>query len=149
MPRGFVTLAFVVALSGFAACGGRHYWSATATQGQGVRVDPMQAWVAGGKLWLRTTVFNGTSEPIRVIRDDVACVLPSGQRVGRAAGTTTVHTPYVLPPGQSHAVYVEFEGEGFDWSTVPEVKVDFSHAVFRGEQPVSVAPMVVTNPGGE
>jgi hypothetical protein len=132
----------------FTACGSKHYWSATPAQGDGVHVDPMQAWVGGGKLWVRATVFNGGSLPVRVVRDEVACVLPGGQRIGRAAGATSLHNTYAIPPGESHAVYVEFEAEGFDWDGVPSVTVDFSKAIYRGEQPVNVAPMTITNSHG-
>lgn len=111
-------------------------------------MQPIQAWVGGSKLWVRTTVLNGSPEPIVVLRDAVVCTLPNGQQVGRASGSTSVHTPYVLPPGGAHAVYVEFEGEGFDFHAVPQVTVDFSKAITTNGQPVAVSPMVLVNDGG-
>ena len=125
------------------ACGSKQLWTAFPAQGDGVRVDPIGTWVSGGKLWVRVTVSNGSPAPIEVVRDAVVCVLPNGQRLGRAMGSTTVHTAYMIPPGGAHAVFVEFSAQGFDWDTVPDVNIDFSPAMTRGGQPINVAPLPI------
>lgn len=91
-------------------CGGRQNWSAGEALGGGVRVQPIQAWVSGHKLWVRTTVINGTTDAIIVVRDSISCTLPNGSRVGRASGSATPHAPYAIAAGGAHAVYVEFRG---------------------------------------
>lgn len=139
-----LALSAVLLASG---CGGKQFWNAGTAQGGGVQVQPMQSWVSGHKLWVRTTVLNGTTDPIVVVRDAISCALPNGAMVGRASGSTTVHTPYVIPAGGAHAVYVEFEEGDFDWHTVPQVTVDFSKAITKNGQPVGVSPMQIVNAG--
>src|SRR5579859_4576565 len=93
------------------ACGHKEYMHAQSVQGASVSVMPTQIWVGGGKLWVRTTVLNNGRDSVTVIRDAVTARLPNGTTMGRASGKTTLHQPYVLPPGGAHAVYVEFEGD--------------------------------------
>lgn len=143
MHRRPVLLGLLALLSMLAllACA-KHYFQAQTAEGEGVTVQPMQVWVGGHKLWVRVTVINRGPEPIVVNRDAVTARLPSGQVVGRATGRTSLHDDYFIPPGGSHAVYVEFAEQGFDWDTVPQVTVDFSRAISRSGQAVPVAMVV-------
>jgi hypothetical protein len=127
------------------ACGGgKHLWAAQPVSGP-VTIQPQQVYVRGGKLWVRTNVINGTNQPIMVDRDQIIARLPNGAIVHRASGSTTVHTPYMLPPGAAHAVYVEFFGEGFDWRDVPGAQIDFSPGVTTNGQPMQIPPLMVAN----
>lgn len=136
-----LTLPFIIM-----GCGSKQYWSARSAKGSGVQIQPMQAWVGGHKLWVRVTVVNGSSDPIRVVRDGVTCALPDGHKIARASGSSTNHSAYFIPAGGSHAVFVEFEEVDFDWHNVPKVSVDFSKGIFgKDEQPVAVEPMEITN----
>ena len=139
------TLPFLVM-----GCGSKQYWSARSAKGGGVQIQPQQAWVGGHKLWVRVTVVNGTPDPIRVVRDGMTAMLPDGHKVARASGSSTSHAAYFIPPGGSHAVFVEFEEVDFDWHSVPKVSVDFSKGIFgKNEQTITVEPMEITNTGGD
>ncbi|MEO6420503.1 MAG: hypothetical protein ABIP39_13890 [Polyangiaceae bacterium] len=150
--RRFVTvLSLSLALPLFAiGCGSKQFWTATPAKGGGVDVEPMSAWVGGHKLWVRATVVNNSPDPIRVVRDGMTCTLPDGHKIPRASGSSTAHTAYFIPPGGSHAVYIEFLDQDFDWHEVPKVSVDFSKGIFgKNEQQITVSPMVITNAGDE
>lgn len=112
------------------------YLHAEPVQDEGVAVQPMQVWISGHKLWVRVNVVNQGSEPIMVERDAIVARLPNGVTVGRAMGRTSLHGAYFIPPYASHAVFVEFEEQGFDWDTVPRVTIDFTQGVHRGATPV-------------
>ena len=104
-------LAVFVLASLLSACGGgKHFWAAQPVNGP-VSIQPEEVWVHHSKLWVRTNVVNGTDQPIMIDRDQIVARLPNGAMVHRASGSATVHAPYVVPPGASHAVYVEFFGE--------------------------------------
>lgn len=133
-PIRFLVLLAAIALL---ACT-KSYLHAETAQAEGVVVQPMQVWIGGQKLWVRVNVANEGSEPILVDRDRVVARLPSGQTVSRAVGRTSLHGAYVVPPHTSHLVYVEFEELGFDWETVPRVTIDFTNAVTRGDQHISL-----------
>ena len=139
------SLLVVVCISLLFACGGgKEYWAAQPTMGP-ISIQPEQVWVHGSKLWVRTNVVNGTDQPIMINRDLIIARLPSGAVVHRASGSATIHAPYVVPPGASHQVYVEFLGEGFDWHDVPGAQIDFSPGVTVNGQPVQVPPLAVAN----
>lgn len=131
-------------------CGSKQYWSASPAKGGGVQVEPMQAWVGGHKLWVRATVINNSPDQIRVVRDGMTCTLPDGHKLARAAGSSTSHAAYFIPPGGSHAVFIEFQDQDFEWQAIPKVSVDFSKGIFgKGEAPITVSPMEITNSGDE
>ncbi len=116
----------------------KSYLRAETAQAEGVVVQPLQVWIGGQKLWVRVTVANEGSEPIVVDRDQVVARLPSGQTIGRSVGKTSLHGAYFIPPHTSHLVYVEFEEQGFDWDAVPRAVIDFTPAMTRGNQHISV-----------
>jgi len=121
------------------ACGGgKTYMRAQTVQSAGVLVQPTDVWIGGHKLWVRVDLANQGPAPLIVNRDAIVARLPNGQTVPRAVGRTTVHNEYMIPPGASHAVWVEFEEAGFDWHAVPQVTIDFTPAVMRAGQPVPV-----------
>ena len=136
----------ILALWVVIACGGgKRYWVAQAAPGP-ITIQPEQVWVAHGKLWVRTNVVNGTNQPIMINRDSIVARLPNGAVVPRAAGSATIHAPYLIPPGASHAVYVEFYGGELDWDTVPTAQIDFSSGVTMNGQPIAVPPLTVSKP---
>ncbi len=135
-------MLLLVAMLALLACS-KHYLQARSAHAGGITVQPMQVWVGGHKLWVRVTVINDGAEPIVVTRDLVTARLPGGQTVGRASGAMTQHNNYVIPPNGSHAVYVEFAEQGFDWDTVPQVTVDFTQAIRREGRAVPVTMLVV------
>jgi hypothetical protein len=109
-----------------------------------VQVSPLELYVDGEKLWVRVLVTNTSQGTITVQRDAMTAHLPNGTVIPRAMGTFgSVHTPYVLPPGGVHPVYVEFAAQGFDWKDVPTAQIDFTGAVTRDGQAVQVPPFVV------
>ncbi|HEY2366113.1 MAG TPA: hypothetical protein VGH87_07005 [Polyangiaceae bacterium] len=128
----------------FACGGGKHFWAAQPVSGP-VTVQPEEVWAHGGKLWVRVVLVNGTAAPIVVDRDQMVARLPNGAIVHRAQGTYTQHTPYEIPPGASHPVYVEFPAEGWDWRDVPGAQIDFSAAVTSNGQPMPVPVLTVAN----
>src|SRR6185437_16178443 len=116
----------------------------------GVQVEPTQAWVGGHKLWVRVMVTNTSPDQIRVVRDGMTCTLPDGHKIPRAAGSSTNHAAYFIPSGGSHAVFIEFQDQDFDWHDIPKVSVDFSKGIFgKGEQNIAVPPMEIANSGDE
>jgi len=138
-------LLSILALAVVLACGGgKHYWQAQPAQGGPITIQPEQIWVAHGKLWVRTNVVNGTGQPIMINRDAIVARLPNGAVVHRAAGSATIHAPYLIPPGGAHAVYVEFYADGLDWQTVPNAQVDFSPGLTVNGQPMAVPPLMVS-----
>jgi hypothetical protein len=142
MKTVLYALFFAVAL---AACGGpKEYMRAETVTTADVRILPIQVWTGGGKLWVRVTVVNSSPSTILVIRDAVRVHLPNGAVLGRATGSTSLHNPYSIPPGGAHAVYVEFEAQGFDWQDVGSAQVDFVNAIMKDGQPIAVPAMGVT-----
>jgi hypothetical protein len=139
-------LAFALVLAAspvvVTGCGGKQAWSVASAQSAGVTIEPLDGFVRGGKLWIRTNVVNGGSVPIIVDRDAVRCVLPNGMAIARASGSATVHTPYAILPGGMHAVYVEFEG---DFLGVPSATIDFSQAITANGQPMGTFQVPVQN----
>jgi hypothetical protein len=127
-----------------AACGHKEMWRSQTAEASGVRIVPEQVYTGGRKLWVRTTVFNGTQMPMVIIRDQIVARLPNGAVIQRAAGKTTIHAPYNVMPGGAHEVYVEFEEEGLDWATVPSVNIDFSQGVLLNGQPTQLPPLVAS-----
>ncbi|HEY2510452.1 MAG TPA: hypothetical protein VGI39_06340 [Polyangiaceae bacterium] len=141
MKKLGASLFFAVAL---AACGGhKEYMRAEPVQTADVNVTPMQVWTGGGKLWVRVNVANASQGTLTVVRDAMTVHLGNGMSIGRSAGSTSTHNPYVIPPGASHAVYAEFEEQGFKWEDVPGVQVDFTNAITKDGQAVAVPPLVV------
>lgn len=136
--------AFALASFLFACGGGKHFWAAQPINGP-VTVQPEEVWAHGGKLWVRVVVVNGTSAPIVVDRDQVIARLPNGAVAHRAQGTYTQHVPYMIPPGASHPVYVEFPAEAWDWHDVPSAQIDFSAAVTSNGQPIQMPALTVAN----
>ena len=126
------------------ACGHKEVWHTQVAEQNGVRIVPEQVYVSGHKLWVRTTVVNGTQQAMLILRDEIVVRLPNGAVVPRAAGRTSLHQPYNVMPGGAHEVYVEFEDNGFDWRAVPSVNVDFSPGVTLDGQPVQLAPLVAS-----
>lgn len=139
----FALVAFLAFTPVVAGCGGgKQPWSVAAAQGGGVTIEPVDGFVRGQKLWIRTNVVNGGNAPIIVDRDAVKCILPNGMAIPRASGSATVHTPYVIPPGGMHAVYVEFEG---DFLGIPSAAIDFSQAITVNGQPIGAPQVAVQN----
>ncbi len=147
MHKLFAMVLVVVSSSLLFACGGgKRDWAAQAAPGP-IAIQAEEVWVRGHKLWVRVNVMNGTAQPIMVDRDQIVARLPNGAVVHRAQGTYTQHAPYMIPPGAGHPVYVEFAGEGFDWTAVPSAQIDFSPGVTMNGQPMAVPPLAVTNQG--
>jgi hypothetical protein len=144
-------LALVLALAVcVAGCGGRQYLRAEVVDCAGVKVIPSGVWVGGGKLFVRLMVTNDTGDTIVIYRDQMAAhplaqsngSLVAGASVDRARGQTgwqeTWGHSYVVLPGGGHAVNVEFKEQGFHWSDMSEVEIDFADAIRHGDQPMSV-----------
>jgi hypothetical protein len=130
-----------------AACSSRQPWTITPAQSGGVSIIPVSAYFRGGKLWARANLLNGTGKPIVIDRDAITCVLQSGAIIGRASGSATIHTPYDVQPGGSHAVYVEFEGDFFRGAS--SATVDFSRAVTVDGQTIGAPKVFLQNAAPE
>jgi hypothetical protein len=137
-----LALLSLLALLALPGCS-KHYFHADVAQYEGVTVQPMEIWTSGHKLWVRVMVTNSGTQPILVNRDAIVARLPSGQVVGRAMGTTTIHNTYVVPTGMSQKVYVEFPEAGFIWDMIPQATIDFSAGMTREGQPLPVRLVVV------
>jgi hypothetical protein len=129
-------LAFFAVLA-LVACT-KSYLHAEVAHAEEVVVQPENVWIDRHKLWVRVEVINQGDEHLVVNRDAIVARLPSGQVVNRAMGRTSIHATYVIPPNTSHAVYVEFAEDGFDWDRVPSVTIDFTNAILRGNHQIPV-----------
>lgn len=118
-------------------------WLARPVYTSRVSIEPLRVNINSSRLWVRTRVTNHGSVPLLVDRDAVTAVLPNGNAVTRASGVFTRHQAYVIPPGASRNVYVDFREAGFRWEALPGARVDFSRAVRTFDGPVSVPPMQV------
>ena len=138
----YVHLLTLLSLFALLGCS-KHYFHADVAEYEGVTVQPMQITTSAHKLWVKVMVTNSGTQPIVVNRDAIVARLPSGQVIGRAMGTYTVHDAYFIPGGMSHEVYVEFHEAGFDWDTVPQVTIDFSRGMTRNGQRLPIQMGVV------
>lgn len=145
--------------------GGKQYWHSQSVVAPGaVRILPTKVTVWGKLLYIDTQVVNDSTVPITVDRDQVTLVLPNGMTLGRSQGTFTQHKGYVVMPGQSHPVNVDFKADGFKWADVGNASVNFGNAVQMdgkalalpllpvskfplAQQPVMAAPAPAPAPG--
>jgi hypothetical protein len=126
--RTFLATALVVTALGCG--GGKQYWHAQSVIAPGaVRIVPTKVTVWGKLLYVDTQVINESSTPITVDRDQVALVLPNGMTLGRSQGTFTQHKGYVVMPGQSHPVNVDFKADGWKWADIGNASVSFGNAI--------------------
>jgi hypothetical protein len=109
-----------------------------------IHVTATEARIGGKKLWLKLMIQNNGSGTLIVTRDAMTAHLPNGQTLNRAVGSWTSHEPYVITPHGLHPVFVEFEQQGFEWKDVPQAQIDFTNAITKDGQPLSVPPFVVT-----
>ncbi len=137
-----VALSFPLAAAG---CSHKEYLAAQAIATPDVTVTPLEIWIGGKKLWVRLSVQNNAKSAIIVNRDAMTAHLANGQTVTRASGAYTQHEPYVIVPGSAHPVFVEFEEQGFAWRDVGGAQIDFTNAITKDSQPVSVPLLVVRN----
>jgi hypothetical protein len=140
--RSFLATAVVVASLGCG--GGKQYWHAQSVVAPGIRILPTKVTVWGKLLYVDTQVVNDSGAPITVDRDQVALVLPNGMTLGRSQGTFTQHKGYVVMPGQSHPVNVDFKADGFKWSEIGNASVSFGNAVQIDGKPVALPLMPVS-----
>lgn len=139
-------LALAFSLSLVAACGpGKEMLQAQPLDAGGIKVMPEQVYVDDDKLFVRVTVLNGTQQMITVMRDQIDAKLPDGNVIHRSQGSFSTHQPYMIPPGGAHAVYVDFQAQGFDWRLVPSVQIDFSNGVLTNGNPTPMPPFVVSH----
>ena len=138
-------LAFMLSTTATACGGGQREWAAQAIDANGVAVDPIRVWIAGNKLWVRTNMRNNGPLPVMVDRDAITVALPTGEALHRSAGSFGIHTPYAIPPGGSHLVYVEFLAGSARWSDVPEAQLNFQGAVTVNGQPIALPPMPLSH----
>jgi hypothetical protein len=80
----------------------------------GAQVNFQEAWVAENIFKVRLFVQNLSQAVMIIDRDGFQLRLPDGRVLGRASGMTTLHTPYSLPPGSGHEVFVDFRDPGND-----------------------------------
>jgi hypothetical protein len=131
-------LGLAIAVAG---CGhAQSAWTAQPVTTSELRIMPAGISSRGDRLYVQTTFTNTGTETVTVDRDGVTLRLPDGHVVPRSIGTFTQHKPYVIGPGGSHAVYVDFKIDGQDWNQIPSAEVDWSKAVFIGDRPVAVPP---------
>jgi hypothetical protein len=143
--RSFLAAAYTAIVATSLGCGGgKQYWHAQPVLTPGVRIEPKKVMVWGKLLYVETDLFNYSSVPVIVHRDQVVLVLPNGAVIGRSQGTFTQHKGYVVPPGGMHAVHVDFKAEGFKWSDVQSAQVNFGPAVFVDGQPLMLPTMPVS-----
>jgi hypothetical protein len=137
-------MAALVALVTLAGCGGgKVYWNAQPVAVQGLVVQPFEVYARGRLLNVRTNVSNQGSLPVVIDRDAVTLILPNGRMISRSQGTFTQHTPYVLAPGATHPVFVDFRSEDFNWRDFPEAQVNWQSAVTVNGMPIAIAPMLI------
>ncbi|MDB4970400.1 MAG: hypothetical protein JWN44_6089 [Myxococcales bacterium] len=80
----------------------------------GTQVNFQDAFVAEGIFKVKLWVQNLSQAFMIVDRDGFALRLPDGRVLRRAVGTFTQHTPYNIPPGGGHEVFVDFRDPGKD-----------------------------------
>lgn len=105
------------------------------TQGSGIKLRLVSIF---GDI-ITCEVINLTAEPVLVDRDAVVLVTPTGERRSRLPGGA--QTTYQVPPSGSHVVNVRYDLGGMLDEDVAQL--DFSHAVLRAGQPVSIPPLFV------
>src|SRR4029453_7630582 len=64
------------------------------------------AYARDDRIFVKSMVTNGSQQAITIDRDGWALRLPDGTVLPRAVGRTTLHTPYVLQPGETREVFV-------------------------------------------
>ena len=85
-----------------------------ATLQSGTQVNFQDAFVADDIFKVKLWVQNLSQAFMNVDRDGFALRLPDGRVLRRAVGTFTQHTPYTIPPGGGHEVFVDFRDPGKD-----------------------------------
>jgi hypothetical protein len=89
-----------------------------ATLQSGTQVNFQDAWVDKGIFKVKLWVQNLSQAFMLVDRNGIALRLPDGRVLQRAHGTFTSDTPYNLPPGGGHEVWVDFRDRERDMRTI-------------------------------
>lgn len=145
----FVAFSFVALISAAAAChrGGSYpeqSWTAAQITSPEVRITPGEISVSRDRLYVKTTLVNTSDKPLTVERDGIQLKLPDGRTLRRSTGMTSTHKPYIVQPGATQNVWVDFLAEGFEWNQYQSATVDFSEAIHAGATPVAVPPLVLS-----
>jgi hypothetical protein len=139
------TLGLGLVVTALGCGGGKQYWHAQSVVAPGaVRILPTKVTVWGKLLYVDTQVVNDSGAPITVDRDQVTLVLPNGMTLARSEGTFTQHKGYVVMPGQSHPVNVDFKADGWKWSEIGNASVAFGNAVQVDGKPIALPLMPVS-----
>jgi hypothetical protein len=106
-------------------------------------VRVFEAKVDKKRLQVKMHVTNETSGPIEIDRDGMSIRLADGRVLPRASGITTMHKPYVLAPGSTRPVHVDFRGE--ELATLAEVWLVVGGIRLAGEvQPRVIGEVALT-----
>lgn len=141
--RRSILVFFPVALA-MGACGHAHVaWLAQPVVAGGIQIQANDAYSDNRRLYVRAMVFNNGPVPIQVNRDAVVAMLPDGRPVARGSGMTSTHQIYTIMPGQSHAAFVDFPGEGFNWRDMPGAQVNWSNAITINGSPIQLPPTML------
>ena len=105
------------------------------TQGANVRVGLVRIF---GDI-ITCEVVNLGNDPVLVDRDAIQLITPTGERRARLPGGA--QSTYGIPGAGSHVVNLRFDLEGVLADDV--VQLDFTHAILRNGQPVSVPPLAI------
>lgn len=126
-------------------CGHAHStWAAQPVTTSDLRIMPAGISSSGDRLYVQTTFTNTGAETFTVDRDGVTLRLADGRVLPRSVGTFTQHKPYVIGPGGSHAVYVDFKIDGMDWDDTASAEVDWSKAIYVGGRALAVPPTTLS-----
>jgi hypothetical protein len=114
----------------------------------GIVVKVFNAYARDDRIFVKTMVTNGAPQAVQVDRDGWALRLPTGEILPRAAGRTTRHTPYVLQPGETREVYVDFQRDDANFESLEQAMLIVGGISFGIEQPrvVGEIPLSRTPP---
>jgi hypothetical protein len=137
-------------------CASREYLHADAAAGAGVRVAPIAVWVKGDKLFARLLVSNDGYSSL-VVHRAAMTAHPLRETTGALVARTSVEratpdngfqddlvsTTIAVAPGEAHLVNVDFRDQGFRWSDVSEVSIDFGESIVSDDGAPLAVPSVL------
>jgi hypothetical protein len=79
--------------------------------GNTIYVKVKEAYIMGGRVWVKTWMKNQTKQSIIIDRDGMQLRLDDGEVLERSSGSTTQHTPYQVAAGIGRDVHVDFQAD--------------------------------------
>jgi hypothetical protein len=101
----------------------------------GLVVKVYDAYARDDRVFVKSMVTNGGPQAVTIDRDGWALRLPDGTVLPRAVGRTTLHSPYVLQPGETREVYVDFHQDDAELEALPSAMLIIGGISFGAEMP--------------